>query len=209
MSEPPTIPASFFVRVDESSDALFYREPRFVTHIDDATIDSLTNFYRQFLQVNSDVLDLMSSWISHLPADVDFSRVSGLGMNLEELQRNPRLDDFQVHDLNENPQLPYPDSSFDRVTIAVSIQYLIRPQEVFSSIAKVLRPDGEVCIAMSHRLFATKAIAAFQHLAQADRIALVRSYLQRSGFIEIEYIDRSPDNADPLWLVVGRSPGKE
>ena len=83
MSEPPTIPARFFVRVDESSDALFYREPRFVTHIDDATIDSLTNFYRQFLQVNSDVLDLMSSWISHLPADVDFSRVSGLGMNLE------------------------------------------------------------------------------------------------------------------------------
>ncbi len=205
---PETIPPSFFERVDESPDALFYSEPRFVTHIDDATIGALTDFYLDFLPANSDVLDLMSSWVSHLPTEVRFNRVSGLGMNYEELEKNPQLDDFLVHDLNETPQLPYPDSSFDRITIAVSIQYLIQPQEVFSSIRQVLRPGGEVCIAMSHRLFPTKAIAAFQHLAPSDRIALVQTYLRRSGFVEITFLDRSPGNADPLWLVVGRSPGK-
>lgn len=205
IDEATNIPANFFQRADESADALFYIEPRFVTHIDDATILALTDYYREFLPVGSDVLDLMSSWISHLPPDVKFNRVSGLGMNQEELVGNPRLDDFQVHDLNNDPELPYPESSFDRVLIAVSIQYLVRPLEVFASISQVLRNSGEICIAMSHRLFPTKAIAAFQHLATAERISLVRHYLQQSGFVDIEFLDRSPVNADPLWLVTARS----
>ena len=205
IDEATDIPANFFQRADESADALFYIEPRFVTHIDDATILALTDYYREFLPAGSDVLDLMSSWISHLPPEMEFNRISGLGMNEQELAGNPRLNDFQVHDLNVDPELPYPASSFDRVLIAVSIQYLVRPLEVFSNVAQVLRKSGEVCIAMSHRLFPTKAIAAFQHLATADRISLVQYYLQQSGFVDIEFLDRSPANADPLWLVTARS----
>ncbi len=205
IDEATDIPANFFQRADDSADALFYVEPRFVTHIDDATILALTDYYREFLPTGSDVLDLMSSWISHLPPEMEFNRVSGLGMNEEELAGNPRLDDFQVHDLNINPELPYPESSFDRVLIAVSIQYLVKPLEVFSSLSQVLRSSGEICIAMSHRLFPTKAIAAFQHLATADRISLVQYYLQQSGFVDIEFLDRSPAAADPLWLVTASS----
>ena len=98
-------PERFFAREDESADAGFYRQPRLVTHIDDATIAALTDFYAEFLPPASRVLDLMSSLVSHLP-DEDFGCVAGLGMNAEELAANPRLTDRVVHDLNEEPVLP-------------------------------------------------------------------------------------------------------
>ena len=68
-------PEHFFQRPDESADEKFYSQPRFVTHIDDATISSLTDFYREQVASGTRVLDLMSSWISHLPEDVDYAHV--------------------------------------------------------------------------------------------------------------------------------------
>lgn len=43
----------------------------------------------------------MSSWTSHLPADLKFGRLVGIGMNKEELQANPLLTERLVMDLNE------------------------------------------------------------------------------------------------------------
>jgi SAM-dependent methyltransferase len=198
------IPAHFFARPDESPDELFYDEPRFVAHIDQATIDALTDFYRTFIPADARVLDLMSSWISHLPEDVSYERVEGLGMNATELRANGRLDAFRVQNLNDNPILPYPPRTFDRALIAVSVQYLIHPVEVMRSIHEVLADDGALCIAMSHRLFPTKAIAAFQQLPAKERIQLVGYYLDRAGFSEVSFEDQSPSGADPLWLMIGR-----
>ena len=201
MTDATEIPAGWYRRADESADEAFYAEPRFVAHIDQATIDALTEFYREFIPEDAAVLDLMSSWISHLPQDIEFERVTGLGMNLQELEANPQLSECCVHNLNDNPVLPYAAGTFDRVLIAVSVQYLIQPVAVMRSIREVLRDGGAVCIAMSHRLFPTKAIAAFQHLSAADRVKLVGFYLDSAGFKHIEFIDRSPAGADPLWLV--------
>lgn len=197
------IPEHYFRRPDESPDELFYDEPRFVAHIDQATIDALTAYYREFVPPGSRVLDLMSSWISHLPDDVGYGHISGLGMNATELRDNKRLDDFAVQNLNDEPVLPYAQASFDRVLIAVSVQYLTRPVEVMRSVHDALADDGAICIAMSHRLFPTKAIAAFQQLPARDRIQLVGHYLDRAGFTDVAFEDRSPENADPLWLVIG------
>jgi SAM-dependent methyltransferase len=197
------IPTQWFERVDNSPDETFYDSPRFVAHIDQATIDALTEFYREFIAADSSVLDLMSSWISHLPPELLLARAAGLGMNEAELARNDQLSDWCVHNLNQEPDLPYPPHTFDRVLIAVSVQYLIRPLEVFASIHTTLRPGGKVCIAMSHRLFPTKAIAAFQQMSPQDRMGLVGFYLEQSGFEDVETIDRSPPQADPLWLVTG------
>ncbi|MCP5067943.1 MAG: methyltransferase type 11, partial [bacterium] len=124
MSDPRLAP-ELFRRVDESPDAEFYAAPRMVTHIDAATIDALTQVYRERLSAGQDVLDLMSSWISHLPPELELGRVAGLGMNREELEANPRLGESVVHDLNAEPELPWPVASFDAVLIAVSVQYLI------------------------------------------------------------------------------------
>jgi SAM-dependent methyltransferase len=203
---PSEFPQGFFDRVDESPDALFYAVPRLVVHIDDATIDALTRAYRELLAPGSDVLDLMSSWVSHLPGGVTFGRVAGLGMNAHELARNPRLTDFVVHDLNAEPRLPYADATFDAVLCAVSVQYLTRPVEVFADAARVLRPGGRALVAISHRCFPTKAIRAFHVVAPQARPRLVAEYFARAGgFAPAEILDRSPAGADPLWIVSARS----
>jgi hypothetical protein len=103
-SEP--LPAYLFTRQDGSKDELFYAEPRFVTHIDDETIDAITGYYRDHLKPGDAVLALMSSWISHLTSEISFNRVAGLGMNEEKLAANPTLDDWIVHHLNEQPTTP-------------------------------------------------------------------------------------------------------
>ena len=195
-------PDRLFEREDETPDTLFYREPRFVAHIDDVTIAALTDYYREFLPAGGRILDLMSSWISHLP-DVEYGRVAGLGMNERELASNPRLTDFVVHDLNVDPRLAYADGAFDRAVIAVSMQYLVRPVEVFRDLRRVLVPEGRVAIAMSHRCFPTKAILAFRALDPADRVRLVSAFLHRAGFSDIGFEDRSPPQGDPLWVVAG------
>ena len=207
MNEEPGLPAHFFNRQDESPDEVFYSVPRFATHIDDATIDAITDFYRESLIPGDRLLDLMSSWISHLPPEVIFRQVVGLGMNQEELDKNERLDARFVQNLNENPVMAFDDNSFDKVMIVVSIQYLVRPFEVFADIARILAPGGQCIVAMSHRLFPTKAIYAFQTLSPSDRWQLVTHYMEKTGLLQdIEIIDRSPQNADPLWIVRGTKP---
>ena len=201
------LPGQFFERDDTLPDIEFYRAPRFVAHIDDSTIDALTDYYREFLCEGADVLDLISSWISHFPSNMKLGRVAGLGMNETELDANPALSEYCVHDLNADTTLPYSQGSFDRVTIAVSVQYLIRPVEVMKSIATVLRPGGRLCIAMSHRMFPSKAVRAFHQLSPLDLQRLVVAYLEYGGFIEIECVDRSPSFGDPLWVVVGVTQG--
>jgi len=192
-----------FHRQDDSADEAFYSTPRMVNHIDDATINEITRFYREALAPEDELLDLMSSWVSHLPQDVTYRKVTGLGMNLDELNANVFLDQVLVHNLNKTPALPFPDASFDAVMIVVSIQYLTRPFEVFNEIQRVLKTGGRCIVAMSHRLFPTKAIYAFQTLAPQDRVQLVKEYMRQSGLSEIEFIDRSPENADPLWIIQG------
>jgi SAM-dependent methyltransferase len=198
-------PPDFFARLDESDDAAFYAPPRLVTHIDDATIAALTAYYREILSPGADVLDLMSSWVSHLPETVRLGRVAGLGMNAAELAANPRLTEALVHDLNADPELPYDDESFDAALCAVSIQYLTRPVDVFADVGRVLRPGGRAVVSLSHRCFPTKAIRAWHVLPPEARIELVAEYLARARrFGPAERIDRSPRGADPLWIVAAR-----
>lgn len=201
-----SFPPQFFRRFDEADDAEFYAEPRLVTHIDDATIAALTQLYRERLPADGAILDLMSSWVSHLPPDVTYGRVAGLGMNFAELERNPRLTDRIVQDLNAAPELPYPDASFDAVINAVSIQYLTRPVDVYASVRRVLKPGGLALIATSHRCFPTKAIMGWHATADArERFRLLERYYELAGgFAAPERIDRSPAGADPLWVVTAR-----
>jgi SAM-dependent methyltransferase len=202
----PALPRELFLRIDESPDENFYREPRLVTHIDDATIVALTQLYRELVPAGAHVLDCMSSWVSHLPPEVDYGRVVGLGMNRVELAENPRLTSFLVHDLNRCPELPFADATF--VLNAVSIQYLTSPVEVFASVGRVLRPGGMHVVATSHRMFPTKAVAAWHSLEPIDRMRLIGAYFELAGGFEApRLLDRSPRGADPLWVVVARRSG--
>jgi SAM-dependent methyltransferase len=202
------LPERLLARADESDDADFYEVPRLVTHVDDATIAALTAEYRSLVPAGARVLDLQSSWVSHLPADVAYASVTGHGMNLAELEQNPRLDARVVQDLNRAPELPFADASFDAALDAFSIQYLVRPVSVLRSVRRVLAPGGTCVIALSHRMFPTKAIAVWPVLDMADRARWVRVYFRLAGgWSEPVLLDRSPVGADPLWLVVARREG--
>ena len=194
-----------FSRYDETPDRSFYGEPRFVEHIDAAAIAAVEQLYRERLPPGGDVLDLMSSWVSHLPPDVRYGRAVGLGMNLQELERNPRLDAYVVHDLNAAPQLPFAAAEFDAITICVSIQYLTQPAFVLRDAARVARPSAPLVITFSNRCFPTKAVAIWQALDARGHRELVTRYLaDAGGWDAIETLDRSPRRGDPLYAVTAR-----
>ena len=202
------LPARLMARHDESDDGDFYSVPRIVTHVDDATMAALTEAYRALIPDGARVLDLQSSWVSHLPPEVAYASVTGHGMNPEELSQNPRLAERVVQDLNREPELPFADGSFDVAVDAFSMQYLVRPVSVLRSVRRVLAPGGSCVIALSHRMFPTKAIAVWPVLDMADRARWVGVYFRLAGgWSEPVVLDRSPAGADPLWLVVARREG--
>lgn len=203
-------PAKAFRRQDESPDEQFYRTPRLVTHIDDRAIAAVTYLYREYFPEGGAILDLMSSWISHLPPEVQYERVVGLGMNETELQNNPRLDEYVVQNLNEKPKLPFGNAEFDGCGTCVSIDYLTQPIEVLRDLGLVLKPGAPVIITFSNRCFSTKAVAAWQALDDAGHMRLVEEYLREAGnWSEVHSLDRSPRRmfSDPLYAVVGYSAG--
>jgi SAM-dependent methyltransferase len=198
-----------FRRIDESPDALFYDVPRLVTHIDDPAIGAVTQLYREYFPAGGAILDLMSSWVSHLPEEVAYRRVVGLGMNAEELATNPRLHARVVQDLNADPRLPFADAEFDAAGICVSVDYLVRPVEVLRECGRVVRAGGPLVITFSNRCFPTKAIAAWQMLDDAGHQRLVAQFLEAAGnWTRITPLDRSPVRGhDPLYAVVANSAG--
>ncbi len=203
---------SHFNREDETGDELFYSEARLVTHVDDDAIEALGLHYRKSLPEGGAWLDLMSSWISHYPQGMQSARVSGLGMNEEELAVNLQLDDYVVHDLNADPVLPYETESFDAITIAVSVQYLQRPVLVFREISRVLNPGGICMVSFSNRCFPTKAIRLWLGTDDATHIQIVGAYFHfAKGYTSPQAIDISPNpgETDPMIVVQARRLGPD
>jgi SAM-dependent methyltransferase len=206
----PSLPEAAFRRYDETPDEEFYKTPRLVTHIDDRAIAAVTQLYREFFPLGGEILDLMSSWVSHLPPEVEYRRVIGLGMNEAELRRNERLDSYVVQNLNANPRLPFEDAEFDGCGICVSIDYLTRPIEVLREVGRVLKVGGPTIISFSNRCFPTKAVNVWHQLDDRGHMHLVERYLQEAGnFDNIRSLDRSPRRlfSDPLYAVIGESMG--
>jgi SAM-dependent methyltransferase len=201
-----TLPANAFTKFDPAPDAQFYFQPRLVNHIDAGAIAAVTAIYREILPPGGDILDLMSSWVSHLPPEIDYRSVTGLGLNPQELAANPRLSQHFVQDLNLQPLLPWENNAFDATAICVSVQYLQRPIEVFSEIARVLRPAAPLVVTFSNRCFPTKAVAIWRALQGPQQQRLVAAYMQAAGFQNLTQHSHVPETSDPLWTVIGRAP---
>jgi SAM-dependent methyltransferase len=218
VSEPGSVsgfPPGFFAREDEQPDATFYGPTRLVTHIDDGAIAAVADLYAELgVDGSADeprrVLDLMSSWVSHLRTAP--SELVVLGMNDSELRANPMASERVVQDLNADPTLPFPDASFDAVLCCVSIDYLIRPVEVLAEVARVLVPGAPVVITFSNRCFPTKAIHGWLSTDDAGRCAIVVEYLRLAGGFGTPDVSlRTPSSpryrGDPLYAVVARALG--
>ena len=202
----PELPADAFVKEDESDDLAFYDVPRLVTHIDEAAVRALTGYYRTMLPAGGRVLDLMSSWVSHLPEDHDYAEVVGHGMNRQELGANPRLTRWFIQDLNGTATLPLEDGTFDAALCCVGAQYLQRALDVFREVRRVLVADAPFIVSFSNRCFPTKAVAIWRALDTNGHAALLRLYLERAGFTEVSAKLLSDGRAsDPLVAMVGRA----
>jgi len=170
-----------FSRRDKQTDDLFYHNPRLVHHLDQTARELVADLYKRFVRDGMHVLDLMSSWVSHIPEGVHPDRISGLGMNRTELEQNHQLTDIQVHDVNVNPVLPYNDASFDLVLCTVSVEYLVQPLEVFKQVGRVLKPGGTFVVVFSNRWFPPKVIRIWEQIHEFERMGLVTEYFLRSG----------------------------
>ena len=202
-----TLKPEFFKRVDDSEDEAFYASPRLVAHIDDAARDALTTYYSTALPAGGAILDLMSSYYSHLPKTTSYSAVVGLGMNDTELDQNTQLTERVIHNLNRDPRLPCATARFDACLIAVSIQYLTQPPAVLAEVARVLKQDAPCIVSYSNRCFPTKAVAAWRALDDQDHAKLVALYFKTAGSFEPAELNilNSPGNSmDPLYVVAAR-----
>jgi hypothetical protein len=195
-------PREYFRRYDESNDEHFYSMPRKVVHIDEWAISVLRRTYSSLLNDGGVWLDLMSSWRSHLPDDITPERVVGLGMNAEEMDDNPQLDSYTVHNLNQSPRLPYRDNTFDAVLCAVSIQYLTHPITVFEEVNRVLKPGGEFIISFSNRCFPSKAVAIWLSTTDRQHIELIKRYLELSGgWNNVKTRENTSPHHNPLYII--------
>jgi hypothetical protein len=173
-----------FRRADENDDAVFYDTPRLVTHIDDEAIGIVKGIYGGFLRDGMRVLDLMSSWRSHIPENLSLKSLVGLGLNSREMEENGLLTDFLIHDLNRENRLPFKERAFDAVLCTVSVEYLTQPFRIFEEVARILVPGGIFIVAVSNRWFPPKAIRIWAELHEFERIGLVLEYFLHSGMYE-------------------------
>jgi SAM-dependent methyltransferase len=207
-----------FMRTNEDEDHMFYTKPRLVTHIDDKATSIIKGIYSEILKRGAKVLDLMSSWRSHVPQNLKLASIIGLGLNREEMLQNPQLTDLVIHDLNREPLLPFSNNEFDAVICTVSVEYLIHPFEIFDDIARILKTDGYFIVTFSNRWFPPKVIKIWTELHDFERMGLVLEYFLQTGFyknlntLSMRGLPRDEDDryypespyADPVYAVWGQ-----
>jgi SAM-dependent methyltransferase len=203
-----TYPQGSFGREDETDDPLFYAEPRLVVHIDDYALGAIASYFEGVLPHDGVILDLMSSWRSHLPENLPVEKLVGLGLNDVEMTENPQLNHAVVHDINADPKLPFDDGSFDAVMVTVSIQYIVRPLEVFAEVNRTLKEGASFHVVYSNRMFPTKAVAIWKGLDDARRADLISSYFNDTGGWDspqaLDIGSRQITYTDPVYVVCAR-----
>jgi SAM-dependent methyltransferase len=203
------LPMTAAARVDLRLDSVAGLELAPGDRIDAAAIAAVTELYREILPAGGAILDLMSGWVSHLPPEIPYARVVGVGLDACELAENPFLDEWRVQDLNREPRLPFATAEFDGAAICVSIQHLARPCEVIREVGRVLKPGAPLVVTFSNRCLPTRAIACWCLLDDAGHLCLVAHYFVEAGnWADIRCLDRTPaGGGDPLYAVIGRSLG--
>ena len=179
-------PPGAFSRIDESDDAEFYAADRLVAHLDSTALKTVVDLVERLVPPKGQrILDLMASWDSHLPESFRNCHVTGLGLNQHELDKNPRLSERVLHDLNANPTLPFEGQTFDVVLCTVSVDYLTQPVKVFREVSRVLKPDGLLLVVFSNRFFPPKVVRIWREANEEERIEIVKAYFVHSeGFKE-------------------------
>jgi ubiquinone/menaquinone biosynthesis C-methylase UbiE len=100
--------------------------------------------------------------------------------------------------------MPFDEGRFDAAYVAVSVQYMTRPVEIFADVRRVLKAGASFHVIFSDRMFPTKAVAVWRALEPADKRAqLIAAYFAASGgWSQPTFVDRSPARrVDPAYVV--------
>jgi SAM-dependent methyltransferase len=205
----PLLPTHAPAHIDRFAETSAGPDPTRVRRVDAAAIAAITDLHRAVLPAGGEILDLMSGWIGHLPPEIPYARVVGIGTSTRELAENAFLDEWLVQDLNREPHLPFAEAEFDGATICVAIQHLTRPAEVIREVGRVLKPGAPLVVTFSDRCLPTRAIGCWCLLDDTGHLCLVAQHFAGAGnWGDIRCLDRTPPGGgDPLYAVIGRSLG--
>jgi SAM-dependent methyltransferase len=177
--------------------------------VDAAALSAITDLYREVMPAGGAILDVMSSWVSHLPPEVHYHRVVGLGIDACVLAENPFLDEWRVQDLNRDPHLVFADGEFDGAAICGAVQHFTRPAEVIREVGRVLKAGSPLVVTFSNRCLCTPATGCWRLFDETGQLGLVARYFTEAGnWTDIRCLDRTPPGGGaPLYAVVARSIG--
>ena len=202
-------------KIDVSDDKIFYQQPRYVNHLSVSFRERLTKLYSKYLCNHHTILDLMSSWVSHLPANTNYKKIIGHGMNESELNSNKRLDSYWVQDLNKTQNMPIEDSTIDIGLIVAGWQYLQYPEKVSAELSRIIKRDSFLLISFTNRAFWTKSPNIWINSSEEGRIEYVNSVLTENGWsVDKIFNEKTYDNklfgfysseSDPFFSVVARN----
>jgi SAM-dependent methyltransferase len=198
----PIFKEDSFTRVDSTDDIVFYKKDRLVNHLDDRALATVRSIIGSLvIEENSRILDLMAGWDSHIPDHIHPAEVIGLGLNENELRINKSLNRYVLHDLNKEPQLPFPRDYFDIVINTVSVDYMISPVQVFEEVGKILKPGGMFLVIFSNRMFPQKAVKVWKESSEDERIILVEEFFRGAGIFErpLIYISKGKPRPDDKY----------
>tara|TARA_B100000965_G_scaffold247177_1_gene207573 strand:- start:34185 stop:34853 length:669 start_codon:yes stop_codon:yes gene_type:complete len=202
-------------KMDTSDDEIFYQKPRYVHHLSTSFRDRLTSLYSKYLFNHYVILDLMSSWVSHLPSNTKYKKVIGHGMNSSELTANNRIDSFWVQNLNKNQNMPLEDSSVDIGLIVAGWQYLQYPEKVSLELSRIIKSDSLLIISFTNRAFWTKSPNIWTGSSEGGRIEYVKRVLSDNGWtVEKIFNEKTYENnlfglysseSDPFFSVIAKN----
>ena len=202
-------------KLDISDDEIFYQYPRYVHHLSKSFRTRLTDLYSQYLCNHHVILDLMSSWVSHLPPNTKYKKVIGHGMNASELKANDRLDSYWVQNFNKIQNMPFEDSSIDVGLIVAGWQYLQYPEKISLELSRIIKSDSYLIISFTNRAFWTKSPNIWSYSSEEQRIEYVKSVLASNGWsIEKIIIEKTQEKkvfgfysveSDPFFSVIARN----
>ena len=182
-------------KLDESNDEEFYSDPKFVYHLDANFRNYLSSVYKNEINDNSTVLDLMSSWVSYLPLEKKYKKVIGHGLNKEELERNQTLNSFWVQNFNLSQKIPLESGSVDYCLMVAAWQYLQYPENITNEVSRILSDKGKILVSFSNRAFWHKAPNIWTTSTEEERVKYVRKVLITNGFKEPRIIKKFHDNS--------------
>ncbi len=201
--------------MDISDDQIFYKNPRYVHHLSISFRNRLTNLYSEYLYNHHVILDLMSSWVSHLPSNSKYKKVIGHGMNESELRANKRFDSYWVQNLNKTQNIPIEDSTIDIGLIVAGWQYLQYPEKVSLELSRVIKSNSLLIISFTNRAFWTKAPNIWTNSSEEERIDYVKNVLSVNGWIVEKIVnEKTFENkvfglysleSDPFFSVIARN----